>query len=418
MLKRTLIWCVVLLLISAVGSAQDISGKPSGDDYPSLFDAIWQTVNDKFFDPGFVGVEWNVVRSRYRPKVKDIKDDRSFHDLMRQMLGELPVSHLTLRIPRQQGDVGVGIHIKLIEGKTVVVSVSPGSDAQAKGIRPGDVLLKPAEEFGGVGSVALLNLKGCDGRQRKVRVRRESHIASERPSIRWRSFSVKRGERIGYIRAVRFDDDAAPDIDKAMRELGNSRAIIIDARDNGGGNMSFIRLTSYFSSGEHLVVALLMRPYLDSIGKRPQHIDPLKLPRIDRAYTNELIFTALRNNAGAAAFYSEDLGEKKYKGKVVVLINEETESAAEGFAWHAKLKTDATLIGKRTPGILLGAEYFDLPGGWNLGVPTQAGWGPDGKPVIDDPVSPHIETRWTINDVCTGRDPDMAKAIEVISRTK
>src|SRR5690606_33364470 len=124
------------------------------------------------------------------------------------------------------------------------------------------------------------------------------------------------------------------------------------------------------------------------------------------AYTNELIFDALRSNNGAAAFYSEDLGDKKYKGKVVVLINEESESAAEGFAWHAKLRTNATLIGRRTPGLLLGAEYYTLPGGWYLGVPTQSGWGPDGKPVIDEPVSPHIETKWTIRDVCSGSDPD------------
>ncbi len=103
---------------------------------------------------------------------------------------------------------------------------------------------------------------------------------------------------------------------------------------------------------------------------------------------------------------------------MIVLINEETESAGEGFAWHAKLKTGATLVGRKTAGVLLGAEYFSLPGGWRLGVATQSGWGPDGKPVIDQPVSPHIETRWTISDVCSGRDPDMAKAMELLSRDK
>lgn len=416
MTKRFLLFVVLCLAGTTFGQTADLKKQPP--TYPELFQTIWQTVNDKFFDPGFVGVKWDEVRGRYSPQVQKVKDDAEFAKLMQKMLAELPVSHLTLRMPNQQGAVGVGVRTKLIEGKHVIVSVIPASDAQLKGLRVGDLLLNHADEAGKIGTMATLRLKGCDGRERQATVRRESHSAAEKPSIRWRSFSAGTGEKIGYIRAVRFGDDVAPAVDEAMNDLGNAKALIIDARDNGGGNLSFVRLTSYFSSGEHLVVALVMRDYLESIGQKPQQIDPTKLPRIDRAYTNELIFDALRTNKGAAAFYSEDLGDKKYKGKVVVLINEESESAAEGFAWHAKLRTNATLIGRRTPGLLLGAEYYTLPGGWYLGVPTQSGWGPDGKPVIDEPVSPHIETKWTIRDVCTGSDPDLAKALEVISNAK
>jgi C-terminal processing protease CtpA/Prc len=47
---------------------------------------------------------------------------------------------------------------------------------------------------------------------------------------------------------------------------------------------------------------------------------------------------------GKVALYSEDLGEKRYKGKVVVLTSEGTASAAEGFAWHMKTKSDAKFI--------------------------------------------------------------------------
>jgi len=42
---------------------------------------------------------------------------------------------------------------------------------------------------------------------------------------------------------------------------------------------------------------------------------------------------------------SEDLGNQAYRGKVVVLVNERTGSAAEGFAWDLKEKAQATLIG-------------------------------------------------------------------------
>ena len=415
MTTRNLLVLAAVLFLGGTAFAQSTAQRQHTASYPELFQTIWRTVNENFFDPGFVGVDWNDVRVRYAPDVDKVKNDVEFAALMRKMLSELPVSHLSIGIPRQQGDVGVGIRTKVIEGKKVVVHVSPGSDTQMKGIRVGDIVQNPDDEFGPLGSTATLRLKGCDGRTRTAAVRRESHTQSERPSIRWRSFSVRPGERIGYIRTVRFDDDAAPAIDLAMDELGRTAGLIIDARDNSGGNMSFVRLTSYLSSGEHLVAALITRPYLEAFPQIPKQIDPAALPRIDRAYTDEQIFGALRTNKGAAAFYSEDLGAKRYKGKVVVLINEETESAGEGFAWHAKLKTGATLVGRRTAGVLLGAEYFKLPGGWQLGVATQSGWGPDGKPVIDQPVSPHIETTWTIRDVCGGHDPDMAKAMELLS---
>ncbi len=394
----------------AVG--QTPTAKPG---YSDLFVSVWETVNERFYDPEFNGVDWKAVGERYRPLAAKAKTDAEFHGLMQKMLGELPVSHLGLGMPGQQGHIGIGVRTHNIDGRQTVTFVHPGSDAQRRGIRTGDVFLDASRVSGPLGSNAEIRLRGCDGRTRTIKVRRESHSQPERPSIRWRTFIIGEGERIGYLRAVRFDDDVAPSVDRAMGELKDTKGLIIDVRDNTGGNMSFIRLSSYLSSGEHLVAALLTRHYLEAKGHTPGQIDPTQLPRTVGSYTNEKIYEAMKSNGGAVSFFSEDLGERKYSGKVVVLINDETASAAEGFAWHMKLMTAATLVGRKTAGALLGAEYFTLPGGWRLAVPTHSGWGPDGKPVIDQPVVPHIETEWTANDVCSGTDPDLAKALDIIA---
>lgn len=396
-------------------SGQTVSIKPG---YQEIFEAVWQKVNENFYDPGFVGVDWKGVGDRYRPQVDLVKSDAAFHRLMQKMLKELPVSHLQISMPRQSGSIGIGVSRWSIDGKNIVVDVPPASDARRKGLRNGDSILNPSDEVGVLGTMANLRVVGCDRRVRNIQIRRESHSQPERPSIRWRVFSVASGERIGYLRAVRFDDDVAPLVDAAMVELKNTSGLIIDARDNTGGNMSFVRLSSYLSLGEHLVAALLTRGYLETQGVTPEQINPAKLPKATRTYTDEAVFTAMSSNGGAVGIYSEDLGENRYRGKVIVLINEETASAAEGFAWHAKLRTKATLVGRKTAGALLGAEYFELPGDWRLGVPTHSGWGPDGKPVIDQPVTPHIETKWTRNDVCNGTDPDIAKAFELLNLAK
>ncbi|MGD9562908.1 MAG: S41 family peptidase [Pyrinomonadaceae bacterium] len=391
-------------------TGQAVSTKPA---YTEIFQAAWSRVNENFFDPGFVGVDWKAVGERYRKQAEGVRNDREFLALMQKMLKELPVSHLQIGMPRESGLTGIGVRTWPIGGRQIVVFVPPGSDAQAKGVRLGDELLDPAKEVGRLGGFANVRVKGCDGKVRSLEVRRESHSQPERPSIRWRTFSTTKGQRIGYLRAIRFDDDAAPLIDAAMAELKDAATLIIDVRDNTGGNMSFVRLSSYFSEGEHLVAALVSRPYLDSRGTTPTQIDVNNLPKATRTYTTEKVLSALGSNGGAVAVYSEDLGKDRYRGKVVVLINEETGSAAEGFAWHMKKRTDATLIGRKTAGALLGAEYFTLPGGWRLGVPTHSGWGPDGKPVIDQPVKPRIETKWTLTDVCSGTDPDIAKALSL-----
>lgn len=391
------------------------SQKPS---YADVFQAVWDKVNESFYDPGFTGVDWKAVGDRYRPQAERAKTDAEFLSLMQKMLKELPVSHLTIGMPRGSSQVGTGIVTRKFANEQVVVHVPVGSDASLKGIRQGDIVLNPLEENGKPGTRASLRLRGCDGRTRTVQARRESHSQPERPSIRWRTFTSVDGKRIGYIRAVRFDDDVAPLVDAAMADLKNTSGLIVDIRDNTGGNMSFVRLSSYFSQGEHLVAALLTRYYLETQKITPKQIDPNKLPKATRTYTDEKVFNAMRSNAGAVAIYSEDLGENRYRGKVAVLINEETASAAEGFAWHVKLRTKAIIIGHRTAGALLGAEYFILPGGWRLAVPTHSGWGPDGKPVIDEPVEPHIQTIWKRSDICSGKDPDMVKAIEIVSASK
>ena len=412
---------IILVVLTAgggvfAGKAQTPSQSPRTKvSYQEVFNAVWQTVNENFYDPNFAGVDWRAALERYRPLVARVRSDSEFYELMSRMLGEFRVSHLGFGMPVQQGSVGVGVRTHTIQGQQVVTSVTPASDAQRQGLRIGDIMLTPEKAGGSIGTTAVLRMKGCDGRERPVAVRRQAQGQPERPSLRWRTIGIRPNVRIGYLRAVRFDDDVAPAADRAMADLKNTIGLIIDARDNNGGNTSFIRLSSYFSAGQHFVAALLTRPYLERLGRTPQQIDPATLPKAVGAYTTAGVFEAMKSNGGAVALYSEDFGDKGYAGKVVILINELTASAAEGFAWHMKLKTKATLIGRATAGELLGAEYYNLPGGWRLSVPTHAGWGPDGKSVIDQAVSPHIETRWTLRDICEGRDPDMAKALDVLA---
>jgi len=57
------------------------------------FDKIWETINDKFWDPNFNGVDWEDAGKRYKPKALAAKDHESFAIIINQMLAELKTSH-------------------------------------------------------------------------------------------------------------------------------------------------------------------------------------------------------------------------------------------------------------------------------------------------------------------------------------
>ena len=62
-------------------------------DRLQIFDQVWSEVRDRYYDPGFNGVDWAAVRARYRPRVDAVADESAFYDLLRSMLGELGDAH-------------------------------------------------------------------------------------------------------------------------------------------------------------------------------------------------------------------------------------------------------------------------------------------------------------------------------------
>src|SRR5690348_10745349 len=94
--------------------------KPS---YVELFDAVWQTINQNFYDPSFGGVDWKAMRAKYAPQVANVTDDRSFLDLAYRMMGELHASHLEL-VPSQAPQTGIGIRAVRLDGNLIIKSVA------------------------------------------------------------------------------------------------------------------------------------------------------------------------------------------------------------------------------------------------------------------------------------------------------
>ncbi len=173
-LKNYVLVALVALTLVRPCVAQD-TRKPT---YPELFEAVWQTINDNFYDPSFGGVDWKAMRRKYQPEVAKVTDDNSFTALAYRMMRELHVSHLDL-VPRQLVQSGIAVRSKRIEEKRIITTVATASDAQKQGLRVGDLLITPPNELiGQIGTPATVRVQDCDGRERGLQVRRENPLTT------------------------------------------------------------------------------------------------------------------------------------------------------------------------------------------------------------------------------------------------
>jgi carboxyl-terminal processing protease len=411
-----------ILLVTAMSGALTVAQEAPRTDYTELFHQMWRAVNEKFYDPNFAGVNWESVRANYEPKVAVVHTDIEFAAEMNRMLHELPVTHVGVKMPGKEGQAGIAVTTIAISGKQVVASVDSPSDALRVGLRPGEVVLTDRSDVrGDWGTVARLQIEDCAGRVRAVSLHREPVAwPPTRPSIRWRVLRPSPQRKIGYMQVADFEDDVrddfAPLVDQAMNELRETDGLIVDIRNNPGGNLSALRLVSYFSPDSRFAVALLSRPFFEHLASAADKLPPetiAALPRVVGAYSTPKIIEAMRSNGGGAAFYTES-GLPQYRGKIVVLLNEKTASAAEGFAGIIKGYPNVTLVGRTTMGAMVGAESFAMAGGWTLRFPTHASWRADGRSWRDEPVVPDVSVPLTREDLCNGRDSDIAKAFELL----
>ncbi|WP_257668507.1 S41 family peptidase [Parapedobacter tibetensis] len=113
-----------------------------------------------------------------------------------------------------------------------------------------------------------------------------------------------------------------------------------------------------------------------------------------------------------------DTGKKNaspYKGKVVILVNEVTQSAAEFQAMSYRVHPNATVIGSTTAAADGNVSPIVLPGGIQTAISGIGVYYPDGRETQRVGIVPDIEAKPTIKGIKAGRDEVLEKAIQYIN---
>ena len=71
-----MLWAIASGGVPGVGSARTppaTAGAQPSVSYLDIFDEIWTTIQNEYYDPAFNGVDWRSARLRYRPRVESAK---------------------------------------------------------------------------------------------------------------------------------------------------------------------------------------------------------------------------------------------------------------------------------------------------------------------------------------------------------
>lgn len=298
------------------------------------------------------------------------------------------------------------------------------------GIRPGEFLLSidaepivpPKSANFRIGGNHRVELGGLNGSKREVAIDVPNRAAKDRPPmIEPRSLSYRvLPQQTGYIRVATFPGtvglDFARGLDNVIRNFNDQgiQRLIVDLRGNIGGGLGSLRLMSYLCPGKLEIGYSLTRRRLRK-GYRKE-----SLTRIGRipATKAELLMMALRfkvfQRDRSIILVTEGLGPQPFHGRIVILVNEYTHSAAEMVASFAKQNHLATIVGTRTAGEVLGGANFKLRGGYILRMPV-AGWYTwQGECIEGKGVEPDFRAENSPESLGAGADTQLDKAMEVV----
>ncbi len=394
---------------------------PSGFDKDrgrSMLNVIKDDLKKNYYDPNFHGMD---VETRFKTadgKIKEATSLGQIFGIIGQVLVDLDDSHTFFVPPGRVSKTEYGWQMQVIGERTYVTAVKPGSDAEAKGLKEGDEVYS----IDGLGPVrenlwkinymyrALRPRPGMrlvvikpDGKQQELdvfaKVQSGKQVVDLTGNDIWTVIRESENEdRLHRHRYFELSDDLfvwkmpqfdleKDKVDDFVGKFRKKKGLILDLRGNHGGS-------------EETLLRLL--------GNVLDH--DVKVGDLKRRKETKPLIAKTR-------------GEGTFTGKLIVLIDSESGSAAELFSRVIQLEKRGTIIGDRSAGAVMRAKEYPH----EIGIDTVAFYGvsitdadiimADGNSLERVGVTPDEIRLPTAIDLATKRDPVLAYAALLLGVT-
>lgn len=310
-----------------------VLGPERATDSQAIFDELWGEFDRHYSFFELKGIDWSAVREQYRPQLAGVSAG-ALLDTIRQVFERLDDPHVGL--------------------------VAPGTVVLAKVDRLSEpTYFSDATVF-----------------------ERYVFELGTTPHMRYGSSAIG----IGYVLIPSFLETGwGAEIETVLHDLDNISGLIIDVRDNTGGNDGNGReIAGRFADQRRLYA-------YDRYRNGPRHSDFTDFnPREIRPIGTH------------------------FGGGVVVLTNRHTGSAGESFTLMMRAIPGVVIIGDTTAGALANALSRELSNGWSLQLSESINYTPDKQTFEDVGLAPSILVKHTIADSIDKQDRALARAIQVL----
>jgi C-terminal processing protease CtpA/Prc len=372
-------------------------------------------IKKNYYDPTFHGLDLDALFKTADEKVDRATSVGQVLGIVAQTLSEFGDSHLFFIPPPRASRTDYGLQMQMVGDKCYVMAIKPGSDAEAKGLKPGDLIYSvsgfaPTRENMWKMKYLFytlrpqpglhLELQSPGGQPRQVDVMAKITQGKRVVQLTGRFCCddmwelIREGENEDRLHRQRYSEESTglfiwkmPEfnltdqgVDGMMNKVRKRTALILDLRGNPGGYVVTLqRLLSYFFDRDVKMCDI----------KRRKEIEPMM---------------------------TKTRGDGTFKGKLFVLIDSQSASSAEIFARAIQLEKRGTVIGDRSAGAVMEAMDYRYQLGVEVVVPYDASITnadlimADGKSLEKNGVTPDELLLPTAADMQAKRDPVLARA--------
>lgn len=375
----------------------------------------WNIVNYFFPYKYVIGKDWDDVLSEMVPIFINAKDTMEYNLAMMELVAQINDSHASMNskyIYRYWGKKLVPFHFKIIDDKAIVTFIRNDSLCKIDDIQYGDVIMEINKQ-----SIAEIlqekskyisgsnwpsKLRGFssilfngNANSLQIKFERNGQVISKNIhrynyhefNYKWEGFSepIKIiNEKIGYLNLASIPGKQT---NYYIDKIQHLDAIIIDVRHGARGNLFYL---ANFLNNKKMPFVQFSYPLL--------------------TYPGVFIYSDVR--------YTGKENETNFKGSVVVLFDEHTQSHGEFTCMVLQTAPNVICIGSQTAGADGNVVYFTFPGGYKTLITGIGVYYPDGRKTQRIGIIPDIEVKPTIEGIRAKKDEVLEKAIEIASKQK